>query len=217
MVRKKGKTRKPSSRVARKRRRAREEILDSALVILSEGGVEAVTLASVADSLGMTKPALYHYFSSKQALIQGLVTKLLDDEIEVLTAAIAKTGPDRSVFSTLFRAFYDHYIDRLDAFRAIYCRMQLYAPGDPKLDEETIETEIHPRTRRLFNELEASIAGAGASQEERREARRVAFTAWTSILGLMTMIGVAHANNDPLSHSHESLLATLTDIFETAT
>ena len=36
----------------------------------------------------------------------------------------------------------------------------------------------------------------------------------TSILGLMTMIGLAEANDDPLSHSHQSLLDTLTGVFE---
>jgi len=214
MLEKNSKPRSRSTHVARKRERARAEILQAALAILSEGGIEAVTLAAVADRLGMTKPALYHYFASKDALVRGLVAEVLDDEIEVLIAAVEAAAPDTPVFRILFRTFYDHYIDNLDAFRAVYCRMQLSAPGSQSIDDETLETEVHPRTRRLFDLLESRIAGPAAAKNERREARRLAFTAWTSILGLMTMIGLAEANDDPLSHSHQSLLDTLTGVFE---
>ena len=47
-----------SPRVQRKRDQARREILDVARELLKEGGVEAVTLASVAGALDMTKQAL---------------------------------------------------------------------------------------------------------------------------------------------------------------
>ena len=71
-----------SSRVARKRQQAREDILDAAQQILGAQGTDAVTLASVAGQLGMTKQALYHYYPSKEALLRSLVTTLLDEEIE---------------------------------------------------------------------------------------------------------------------------------------
>ena len=82
--------RKPSVRVQHKRRQARSDILDAARRVLRERGVDAVTLASVAGELGMTKPALYHYFPSKDALASSLVTRLFDAEIDALIAAVVK-------------------------------------------------------------------------------------------------------------------------------
>jgi len=46
--------------------------------------------------------------------------------------------------------------------------------------------------------------------------RQLAFTAWVSALGLMTMLGVADAVDDPLVHSDEDLLNTLSDVFDGA-
>jgi len=214
MVEKDVKPRRPSPRVARKRKAARREILAAAEHILADGGVDAVTLAAVAERVGMTKPALYHYFPSKEALERALITTLLDDEIEALIAKVEATENEDRLLGSLIRAFYSHYIDRLDAFRTVYCRGQLYARGNSVLDDATLRDEVHPRTRGLFDLLEKRLAGAGATPAKLREARRTAYSAWISALGLMTIIGIADANDDPLSHPHEALLATLAGVFD---
>jgi len=206
----------PSARVAQKRRQARHEILQSAQAILSESGPEAVTLASVAGRLGMTKQSLYHYFASKEALMRGLVTTLLDAEIESLLNAIAKLRSNKKILGVLIEAFYSHYIDNLDAFRTVYCQSQLYSSSGSSLDELTLREEIHPRTRQLFDVLEERIAGEAATNNQKRHARQLAFTAWTSALGLMTMLGVADAADDPVTHSDKALLKTLSDVFNAA-
>jgi len=203
-----------SARVEQKRERARQEILQVAQDILNEQGVEAVTLASVAGQLGMTKQALYHYFSSKEALLRGMVSTLLDDEIETLMAVVEAPDFGEHSLGKLIRAFYGHYIGRLDAFRTVYCQSQLYTATRPAIDEETLREEIHPRTGQLFDRLEARIAGLSAGDEERRRIRRLAFIAWTSALGLLTMLSIADANQDPLAHSDEELLETLAGVFD---
>ena len=205
---------RPSSRVTRKRKKARREILEAARTVLSEQGAVAVTLASVAASLGMTKQALYHYFSSKEALVRALVTALLDDEIERLIAAVQGEARNDKVLGQLIRAFYTHYVDKLDSFRMVYCQSQLYPRGGQTLDESTLRDEIHPRTRHLFDILEDRLAGVSPTAAERRRARQLAFTAWTSVLGLMTMLGVADATDDPVVHPHAALLTTLSEAFD---
>jgi AcrR family transcriptional regulator len=209
--------RRRSPRVEKKWEQARREILEIARNILREGGIEAVTLASVAARLGMTKQALYHYFPSKEALVRSLVTNLLDHEIEMLVASIRESGSVEDTLGTLIRAFYDHYITRLNAFRAIYCQSQLYSgPTASSLDKDTIREEINPRTRHLFDVLEARIADSDMSKAERQRMRQLAFTAWLSALGLLTMLSVADATNDPLLHSDQDLLSTLSRVFDAA-
>ena len=125
MVKKIKKQSARSPRVAQKRKRARREILSVAQRILLRDGPDAMTLASVAGELGMTKPAIYHYFPSKEALVRALVTALLEEEIDSVVMAIDQQEDDSKVLGTLIRAFYEHYADRLDALRVVYGQMQL--------------------------------------------------------------------------------------------
>jgi len=184
--------------------------------ILREDGIEAVTLVSVAARLGITKPALYHYFPSKEALVRTLVVALLDDEIETLIAAVEETKSADDILGTLIRTFYSHYRDRLNALRTVYCRSQLGAAGQLGLDPETIRDQVNPRTQHLFDVLEARLAGPRASAAARRRARRLAYGAWLSALGMLTMLGVADANDDPLAHTDRDLLKVLSTVFDDA-
>jgi hypothetical protein len=68
----------------------------------------------------------------------------------------------------------------------------------------------------LFDVLEERIASKSASESQREQMRQLAFTAWLSALGLMTMLGVADAVKDPLIHSDEDLLDTLSNTFDGA-
>ena len=208
--------RQPSLRVQQKYAQARQEVLETAVALLQSGGVEALTLAAVAGEMGLTKQALYHYFSSKEDLVRSLVTMLLDAEIEALIGAVEKVESGAESLGTLIRAFHEHYIGRLDAFRSIYCQSQLYSSPGPTLDADTVKEEINPRTRHLFDVLEERIAGSSASKDRRERMRSLAFSAWLSALGLMTMLGVADALNDPLVHSDEDLLDTLAGVFDEA-
>ena len=51
----------------------REEVLDAALSLISEHGVAGASLRKLAARLGMSQPSLYHYFDSKDALVQQII------------------------------------------------------------------------------------------------------------------------------------------------
>lgn len=208
--------RRTSARVARKRADSRREILLAARKILRDGGVEAITLESVAGSLGLTRQALYHYFPSKEALIRSLVVTLLDEEIEALVAAVEREKSRARVLGRMIRAFHAHYVSRLDAFRIVYCQSQLYPAGSAIIDANALREEINPRTRHLFDVLEARLAGRSSSPAERARARRLAYAAWLAALGTLTMLGVADATKDALVHTDEDLLDTLAGVFDAA-
>ena len=142
--------------------------------------------------------------------------QLLDDEVETLIAAVEAADASENALATLIRAYYDHYIANLNVFRAIYCQTQLQSAARLSLDEQTLHDEINPRTQRLFDVLEQRLAGRTRSAAKRERLRRLAYTAWTSALGLVTMLGIADALDDPLIHSDEDLLDTLSAVFGAA-
>jgi AcrR family transcriptional regulator len=178
--------------------------------------MDALTLASVAGELGMTKQAIYHYFPSKEALVRAVITAVLDEEIEFVVTEIESEEDRNKLLGTMIRAFYRHYANRLDAFRIVYCQLQVLSPTAATLDETTLMEQVHPRTRRVFDTLETRVSRGTRSVEKRRRIRQLAFTAWTSVLGLMTMISLADANNDPLAQRPEVLLETLCRVFDAA-
>ncbi|NUR91836.1 MAG: TetR family transcriptional regulator [Nonomuraea sp.] len=55
----------------------RPEILDAALALADERGLDAVSMRAVAERIGVTPMAIYGYFRNKDELLDGLVGSLL--------------------------------------------------------------------------------------------------------------------------------------------
>jgi AcrR family transcriptional regulator len=64
----------------------REAVLDAAIELADEAGLEAVSLRRVADRLGVTAMALYRHVESKDDLLDGMADRLYAE----------LTAPDRS-------------------------------------------------------------------------------------------------------------------------
>ncbi|MEY7970678.1 TetR/AcrR family transcriptional regulator [Saccharomonospora xinjiangensis] len=61
----------------------RERIQAAALELFTTHGIRQTSLRQIAEHLGLTKPALYYHFSSRDDLMASLVQPLIDD-IEAL-------------------------------------------------------------------------------------------------------------------------------------
>ncbi len=75
----------------------RKEIFEAALKVFSEKGFDKATLEEVADKVGVSKPAIYLYFKSKEDLFFSMIydrVKDIEDElneiIKMQTQAIKK-------------------------------------------------------------------------------------------------------------------------------
>jgi AcrR family transcriptional regulator len=62
----------------------RNEILAAAQRLVYTSGYEQMSIQDILDELKISKGAFYHYFKSKQALLDGLVERMLDDAESVL-------------------------------------------------------------------------------------------------------------------------------------
>ncbi|MFN3002462.1 TetR/AcrR family transcriptional regulator [Mycolicibacterium wolinskyi] len=70
----------------------RGEILDVALQLMHDKGYEKMTIDDVLAKLQMSKGALYHYFGSKQALLEGIVDALAESASRPLRAVVDDAG-----------------------------------------------------------------------------------------------------------------------------
>src|SRR3954466_7624446 len=62
------------------------EIKETARRVLVEQGVDGLALRAVAREMGMTAPALYRYFDSREDLVENVVADLYDELTDVLEA-----------------------------------------------------------------------------------------------------------------------------------
>ena len=67
---------------------SRERVLDAAIALADEGGLEAVSMRRIAASLGVEAMSLYHHVPGKDAILRGLV------EVVVGRFVLPDTGRD---------------------------------------------------------------------------------------------------------------------------
>ena len=63
----------------RGRKSSREKILDAAAELVSEIGSGRLTLDAVAERAGLSKGGLLYNFPTKEALLQGMIQRLIDE------------------------------------------------------------------------------------------------------------------------------------------
>ena len=80
-------------RRARRRQETIEEILDIAIDVMSEHGVNGLTLAEVARRLGVQPPSIYKYFPSIGAVYDALFKRAATENLVVLRDAMARGEP----------------------------------------------------------------------------------------------------------------------------
>src|SRR3954471_11173426 len=78
------------SRLGTKDKSTRERILDAAAELVSEVGSGRLTLDAVAERAGLSKGGLLYNFPTKEALLQGMVERLIN-EVTVEKEALRQT------------------------------------------------------------------------------------------------------------------------------
>ncbi len=67
------------ARPYRPRDQRRTQILDATEALMVEHGIQAVTMARIADAVGLTPGALYRHFRSRGAIVAAIVERDLDE------------------------------------------------------------------------------------------------------------------------------------------
>jgi AcrR family transcriptional regulator len=57
----------------------KQRIIDTARELFARKGVQKTSLQEIAAELGITKPALYYHFNSREDLVRSIVQPLIDD------------------------------------------------------------------------------------------------------------------------------------------
>ncbi|MBO2466167.1 TetR/AcrR family transcriptional regulator [Actinomadura violacea] len=88
----------------------KQRIQEAARELFARKGVQRTSLQEIADRLGITKPALYYHFSSREDLVRSIVQPIIDEEEAFLAAqeALDEVEP-----RALLEGYFDfHYRNR---------------------------------------------------------------------------------------------------------
>lgn len=106
----------PAPKFRRRAEHRPDELLDAALALFVERGYAHTSVAQIARAAGVSKGAVYLYFPSKQALLEGLVKRAVRP---VSTAALAALHTPPGSTRTALAAFLHHLAARLADPQAI--------------------------------------------------------------------------------------------------
>lgn len=89
---------------------ARDRILDEAAELFGGGGYDKSSLNDVAVRLGVSKAAVYHYFSTKQSIYDAIIVRTLEGLIAHVNGAVERcSGADEKLraFMVAHAAFFE--------------------------------------------------------------------------------------------------------------
>jgi AcrR family transcriptional regulator len=94
----------------------REVILDAALRCFVERGFHGTAIPEIAERAGIAAGTIYHYFASKEALVNTLFRTWKAEIAQRVLAAFPQAAPPRDQFSIMWRTMVDFAVRYPDAF-----------------------------------------------------------------------------------------------------
>ena len=149
--------RAPRTRLDPEQRRA--EVLDQAVAAFAEHGFARTTFADVAARSGLSKGAVYHYFETKEALFEAVITERLVPRIAFDEAAIAADGETGDVLiEQMMRRLWDTMANPADATLALIALLEM--PQNSAV-AETFYRAVTVRGRDAFHAAFTRAVAAG--------------------------------------------------------
>jgi AcrR family transcriptional regulator len=95
-------------------------LVDAALKLVEKGGVEAVSLRDLAQSLGVSRAAPYRHFADRDALLATVAALGFEDLVALYEAARVAPGDGPARLRAAGRAFYDFATRRPGLYRLMF-------------------------------------------------------------------------------------------------
>lgn len=86
----------------------KQRILDAARELFAQKGVQKTSLQEIADQLGITKPALYYHFASREDLVRAILQPLIDGGEDFIVRHEARPEEARALLEGYFDFHYEH-------------------------------------------------------------------------------------------------------------
>ncbi len=157
----------------------RERLLTAALWLFTARGYAATTVREIVAAAGVSKPALYYYFSNKEGIYLALMQNTYDTFRELTSILTANRGSTRERIIHFCTGMFDGFLVHIDVARIIYSIYFGPPQGAPSFPHE-----------RFFDEMLEIIRGMVRDGIDAGELRKVdeADATWVIISGLNSVM-----------------------------
>jgi TetR/AcrR family transcriptional regulator len=173
----------------------RRAILKAAASLFAELGYDRASMAEVAKACGVSKPLVYHYYASKEALLFDMLEQHLAELVEAVAAADDPALPPRARLEALAVALLETYRDANAEHQ-----IQIAELGKmPREQQEALKALERALVRRFSDAL-------GAARPELAEARLLT-PVTMSLFGMLNWHYLWHREGGPLGRADYARLA----------
>ncbi|ELP70990.1 TetR/AcrR family transcriptional regulator [Streptomyces turgidiscabies] len=128
----------------------RRQLTEAAIRAMTRDGVPRTTTRSIAAEAGVSLSVFHYCFDSKQALIESVITTIMDDYVDVVREAIQPQSTLRETIRAGFRAYWDHVAAHPGRHMLTY-ELTQYALREPEF------THLARRQYELYAETYAEL------------------------------------------------------------
>ena len=158
----------------------RQRILDAAAGLVAAHGFHAVGVAEIGAAAGVTGPAIYRHFRTKDDVLVALIERVVDQLLDGARAVVRGTHDPGDALAALIRAHVEFAL-RGRSLIAVYDQEANQLPDD---DRRRLR-----RQQRLYTEIWADVIGASWPDRPRDLARASAH----AVFGLLNSVADYHA------------------------
>jgi AcrR family transcriptional regulator len=98
----------------------KEALFEATVAVLSDHGVEGMTMDRVALAAGVAKGSVYNYFGSKKGLLEFAYAKMIDPIFHDLTEIVATQQPAVDKLASHLRKLLEHVAKHARVFRLLF-------------------------------------------------------------------------------------------------
>lgn len=95
---------------------ARDRILDDAAHLFARAGYDGTSLGEVAEAVGVTKAAIYHYFPNKKEIYEAIIVRTLEGLRRHVSQATADASVPDEALARFMIAHADFFEENYDGF-----------------------------------------------------------------------------------------------------
>jgi AcrR family transcriptional regulator len=136
----------------------RSQIIAAARALVSQKGIEALTIAGLEARLGFTRGVITYHFTDKDEIERAVLESAVADIDQALRAALDASASHEDRLRTIVRANVRGFVDRPEAGRVL---LSLWARLSSDARLRTLNAELYARYRRGTRKLLESGARAG--------------------------------------------------------
>ncbi|MFK0250111.1 TetR/AcrR family transcriptional regulator [Amycolatopsis azurea] len=133
----------------------REQLLDVAVVIVRASGADGLTLPTLAEAAGVSRPIVYDHFGTRPGLLLALYRRLDERHRAAIARALEQASPTAADVAEAISVAYFACATDIPEFNAVSSALK----GNP--DMEAIQYELHERYTDLMAGALTPYSGLG--------------------------------------------------------